>query len=73
MEGQLGGSSRKTVWYLQRHLLYAGLMCHSKFKAKTSLLWRETPPQRPCKSYYQPPQPAGMRAEAKARASPASA
>ena len=75
VEGQLGGSSRKTVVFTE-HLLYAGaLICHSKFKAKTSLLWGEPLPQRPCKGYYRPPQPPRDEEaeEAKGKASPASA
>ena len=58
------------------HLLYAGaLIRHSKFKAKTSLLWREPLPQRPCKGYSRPPQPPrDEEAEkVKGKASPASA
>lgn len=75
VEGQLGGSSRRTVVFTE-HLLYVGaLICHSKFKAKTSLLRGEPLPQRPSKGYYRPPQPPRDEEaeEAKGKASPASA
>ena len=74
VRGQLGGSSRRTVAFTA-HLLYAGaLICHSKFKAKTSLLWREPLPQPPCKGYSRPQPPRDEQAEkAKGKASPASA